>query len=173
MNGWAGDASDRICAACSTNGGWEGWAQVEVALWWSAQQGVEIIREEKLWNDNRKADLIIKRDSTASVVELKCKTLAEEGGAFAGHLRDDYDKLNSLHRQDIDAKWVYGLYAPPVKLGYDMNLWNNFDAQMKKAAGGLQAVEVTNLNLGDPPPRNNWYYFRVDAAPICVFWCQL
>ncbi|KAE9390654.1 hypothetical protein BT96DRAFT_1024443 [Gymnopus androsaceus JB14] len=65
-------------------GGWEGWAQVELALFFQKQkdfEGATISREDHVYEGTlRRDDLLIKKPSFTTMVELKCESKGNQDG---------------------------------------------------------------------------------------------
>ncbi|CAM1503614.1 Fc.00g012050.m01.CDS01 [Cosmosporella sp. VM-42] len=116
--------AERISFAYDTAGGWEGWAQVEIAHQLQRDQGYRfasnehstILREQPIYqsSERQKADIGIYRNGDPSkgafLFELKCES-SGNSAAFAREVLKDQEKVNaglkSTHRPA--TIWVIGL----------------------------------------------------------------
>ena len=121
--GWAQANLGKILLAYQMKGGWEGWAQVELAIALPAN-GVPVLREQTIYGNApaRRVDLVI---NGALGVELKCAT-ADLPDVF-GKVSEDLDKLTELGPAIPVGVLVFGataafLKAQPLLSGYSINL---------------------------------------------------
>jgi hypothetical protein len=108
---WAKDNMARIHRAWGLEGGWEGWAQVELALFLKDQHAPEdflIQRECKGFKDsNDKIDICIVSAVQHSIfIELKCESF-DNGSNFGVNVFDDYCKVENGVLRGGDPKEVY------------------------------------------------------------------
>lgn len=82
--GWAHTKYSAIQSAFHMKGGWEGWLQVELALWLQ-QNGFEVEREKHVFNNPLEAaDLVVTSPNpqggypVRTIVELKCESLYQD-----------------------------------------------------------------------------------------------
>ena len=81
-------------------GGWEGWLQVELAMFLTAK-GYDVVREDKIYNANKRADLVL-NENCATVyrpiiaVEIKCQSIYINSDDFYKLICDDIEKMKSL-----------------------------------------------------------------------------
>lgn len=82
-----------------SKGGWEGWVQVELAMWLTSR-GYNVIRENRIYDYNYyRADLIINENVNPNnliVIEIKCQSvLSTEKHVIEGFC-NDVNRLESL-----------------------------------------------------------------------------
>ena len=82
-----------------SQGGWEGWIQVELAMWLTAK-GYDVMREERIY-DNKyyRADLVINPNipnATTIAIEIKCQSIYSNINTFLKSATNDINKLESL-----------------------------------------------------------------------------
>ena len=81
-------------------GGWEGWLQVELAMFLTAK-GYDVVREDKIYNANKRADLVLNGNCADTyhpiiAVEIKCQSIYIDNANFCNLISEDINKLNSL-----------------------------------------------------------------------------
>ncbi|KAJ4490752.1 hypothetical protein J3R30DRAFT_131739 [Lentinula aciculospora] len=101
---WANDVvnAEKIEKAYNQKGGWEGWVQVELAMYLQkvlGGQGIAtILREQNVYNGNsQKCDFLIKTQKEngeyfTNMFELKCES-SGNAGKFRTEVRDDCTKI--------------------------------------------------------------------------------
>lgn len=82
-----------------SQGGWEGWLQVELATFFLEAQ-YDVVREQKAYDNSKKADLVfntLTAQSPEIVVEIKCESIyIEKVDAFLSKIHEDERKLSTL-----------------------------------------------------------------------------
>ena len=82
-----------------SQGGWEGWLQVELAMFFTGAC-FDVVREQRAYNDNRRADLVFNNhipEVTDMVVEIKCESIyVETVEDFCWKVQVDEYKLSTL-----------------------------------------------------------------------------
>lgn len=82
-----------------SQGGWEGWLQVELATFFLEAQ-YDVVREQKAYDNSKKADLVFNTLTVQSpeiVVEIKCESIyIEKVDAFLSKIHEDERKLSTL-----------------------------------------------------------------------------
>jgi hypothetical protein len=98
---WAAAMCPRILQAQVFKGGWEGWAQIELALGIQAKYTeIKVTREQPIYLGTRKrVDILLRADGEDThAIELKTLSVyAQEqygNGTFAQGFIDDIDKIN-------------------------------------------------------------------------------
>lgn len=151
VQGWADANVDRISAVWPLSGGWEAWAQAEIAAFINAAApDAWIQREPRVYPDNTRADFLVNDPfqnpaTDEIVVEMKCESL-RNWDAFVDGLRYDVYKLqgnlgmglNPAHRmvlglfcsQESEAKLAQlaGFtitYTPDREVGIASMVWQN------------------------------------------------
>jgi len=117
---WAAANVERIRLVWPLAGGWEAWAQAEIAGYINANvEDSWIEREARVYPDGGRADLLVNNpfENPAAdeiVVELKCESLRNWAG-FVDGLRYDTWKLGGGMRMGLDAagKISVGLFFSP------------------------------------------------------------
>ncbi|WP_372784960.1 hypothetical protein [Phenylobacterium sp.] len=118
--GWVHENTDRIRVVWPLAGGWEAWAQAEIAGHINRHVAEAFIdREPPVYLDGSRADLLINNPfqndaSELIVVEMKCESL-RNWRAFVDGLRYDAWKLQGAMRMGLGAskKMVIGLFFSP------------------------------------------------------------
>ena len=91
---------EKIAAAYKQKGGWEGWAQVEIAYIVQIQyKNVTIDREVNVYEGTKQEnDFVITDKNDASkpkqIVELKCERGTQKPEEFRKEFQGDIDKIN-------------------------------------------------------------------------------
>ncbi len=80
-----------------SSGGWEGWAQTEIAMHF-APTGYDVIREVQCYWTHDKADFVINNNCSSALypkvaVELKCQSIYISGSQFSINVNSDHTKL--------------------------------------------------------------------------------
>lgn len=82
-----------------SQGGWEGWLQVELAMYFTGAN-YNVVREQHAYNDNRRADLVFNNQIPGVadiVVEIKCESInVEKAEDFCWKVLVDEFKLSTL-----------------------------------------------------------------------------
>ncbi|MGB1586890.1 MAG: hypothetical protein ACPHID_07595 [Thermoplasmatota archaeon] len=98
---WRQKRSGDIARVWPLNGGWEAWAQAEIAAWLLyADHANETLREQRVYANDQRADLLVNPTSNGAdmiVIELKCQSLPN-WRAFVPGLQEDYNKLRGAMR---------------------------------------------------------------------------
>ncbi|KAF4985960.1 hypothetical protein FDECE_16203 [Fusarium decemcellulare] len=151
---WTKEKAEMIDFAYNTAGGWEGWAQVELAARLFRDHGAHyglnqqnmVRREEKIYaSSDKKADIALYRNGKptdgAYIFELKYESSGNSGKFQAG-LEDDMDKVKTDLKPDFKNAviWVIGL---------DISKKNNLDTGLSakgfkkyQPAGGFGEVRI-------------------------------
>ncbi|WP_333895672.1 hypothetical protein [Brevundimonas aurantiaca] len=120
VQGWADANVNRIRTVWPLNGGWEAWAQAEIAGFINASApDAWVMREPRVYPDNSRADFLINNPfqnpaENEIVVEMKCESL-RNWDAFVDGLRYDVWKLNGALGMDLAPayKVALGLFFSP------------------------------------------------------------
>lgn len=120
VQGWADANVGRIRNVWPLAGGWEAWAQAEIAGFVNASAPeVWLMREPRVYPDNSRADFLINDPfqnpaTDEIVVEMKCESL-RNWDAFVDGLRYDAWKLNGALGMDLAPahKMVLGIFFSP------------------------------------------------------------
>lgn len=121
VQAWADANVDRIRAVWPLPGGWEAWAQAEIAAVVNADdRPTWIMREPRVYPDNCRADFLVNdpflnTPEDEIVVEMKCESL-RNWNAFVDGLRYDVWKLNGALGMDLAPayKMSLGLFFSPA-----------------------------------------------------------
>lgn len=123
------DRSRDLVEVAAFDGGWEGWAQVELGVICS-NSNLWFEREQACYSHSTssKADFVFRNPLT--VMELKCKLASETAIIFAAKLVADVKKLHNL-KLDYWDNWnnkagvgVVGLYPPKEGGAHDVDTEN-------------------------------------------------
>lgn len=120
VQAWAGANVARIRNVWPLQGGWEAWAQAEIAAFVNADdRPTWIMREPRVYPDNARADFLVndpfQNEATDEiVVEMKCESLGN-WDAFVEGLRYDVYKLNGGLRLDLAPahRMALGIFFSP------------------------------------------------------------
>lgn len=120
VHGWANENVERIRHVWPLAGGWEAWAQAEIAGYINARHPqTYIVREPMVYLDDSRADFLVNDPAQnvmadEIVVEMKCESLGN-WRAFIGGLRFDTWKLNGQMRMGLDSgkKISLGIFFSP------------------------------------------------------------
>jgi hypothetical protein len=120
VQGWADANVNRIRNVWPLQGGWEAWAQAEIAGFVNAAApDTWILREARVYPDNSRADFLINDPfqnpaTDEIVVEMKCESL-RNWDAFVDGLRYDAWKLNGALGMELAPahKMVLGIFFSP------------------------------------------------------------
>ena len=115
--------------AQSFDGGWEGWAQVQLAMFLKqATTLASISREKKIYvaAPNERADLFVEPvDGSPNVgLELKCRLKAEVKTDFQDRFLQDLAKINLGLKQGAKPCLMYAMAI--TNLPGDLDGWDNF-----------------------------------------------
>ncbi|KIK55835.1 hypothetical protein GYMLUDRAFT_87501 [Collybiopsis luxurians FD-317 M1] len=103
---WANANASKLGEAYQLKGGWEGWTQVELALYLKRAYGqqfpgsvVTVTREDKVYNGtNERSDLLLTTRTGGrlftNMIELKCESIANSA-AFPGEVAADCTKIDT------------------------------------------------------------------------------
>ena len=78
---WAQGKQDQINRAFRMKGGWEGWLQVELALWLEGKpETASVVREQHVYSSSSQAvDLLVtSKSGTRHMIELKCESVNQD-----------------------------------------------------------------------------------------------
>ena len=81
-----------------SQGGWEGWLQVEWAMFFTGY-GYDIVREQNSYGTRLRADLVFNKQipgSTEIIAEIKCESIYITTDNFCKLIQADEEKLASL-----------------------------------------------------------------------------
>ncbi|KAF5575907.1 hypothetical protein FPCIR_12911 [Fusarium pseudocircinatum] len=96
---WA--AAKPLSRIYSQKGGWEGYAQVELAMYLPDNLGGSSTREEQVYADGERADInYTPTDAPEFFIELKCQSLLQDSGnldSFADRILSDMIKCDRGH----------------------------------------------------------------------------
>jgi hypothetical protein len=120
VQGWADANVGRIRNVWPLAGGWEAWAQAEIAACVNAAAAdAWIQREPRVYPDNSRADFLVNDPfqnppADEIVVEMKCESLGN-WGAFVDGLRYDVWKLNGAMGMGLGPahKMILGIFFSP------------------------------------------------------------
>lgn len=120
VQAWADANVDRIRNVWPLAGGWEAWAQAEIAAFANADDRlIWIMREPRVYPDSSRADFLVNDPfqnpaTDEIVVEMKCESL-RNWGAFVDGLRYDVWKLNGALGMDLAPahKIALGIFFSP------------------------------------------------------------
>ncbi|KAK3985313.1 hypothetical protein QBC44DRAFT_335285 [Cladorrhinum sp. PSN332] len=112
VNDWVRSDINRIAQAYLQQGGWEGWAQVELALYLRAHaherfktlyEVMQVHREAYVYADsNNRADIVLSLPGGEQfIIELKCESWGNQK-KFGTNMLEDYIKVS-----DAQLKYVY------------------------------------------------------------------
>lgn len=91
---WADTNVPNIRRVWPLQGGWEAWAQAEIAGYINEiDASTSIIREARVYNEGRRADFLLNQATTNQysqqvVVEMKCESLHNQGAFISGVNKD-------------------------------------------------------------------------------------
>ncbi|MFN7112212.1 MAG: hypothetical protein ACK4M2_11295 [Brevundimonas sp.] len=120
VQAWAGANVPRIRNVWPLQGGWEAWAQAEIAAFVNADdRPTWIMRESRAYPDNSRADFLVndpfQNEATDEiVVEMKCESLGN-WDAFVDGLRYDVYKLQGDLGMGLNPaqRMVLGIFFSP------------------------------------------------------------
>ena len=120
VQGWANANVNRISTVWPLNGGWEAWAQAEIAACVNASAPEAwIMREPRAYPDNTRADFLVNdpflnAPADEIVVEMKCESLQNWDG-FVNGLRYDAYKLHGDLGMGLNPahRMVLGIFFSP------------------------------------------------------------
>ncbi|WP_026701769.1 hypothetical protein [Salibacterium aidingense] len=121
---WAEVNADKMEILYQFKGGWEIWAQCEIALFlynkFTFHYNIPAPREEKVYGNGQRCDLYIPfSENQKMIMELKCFSIQNEQNFFK-NLRNDYLKLSRLPRRHTnDLKISIGLFPPVNETKWD------------------------------------------------------
>jgi hypothetical protein len=112
LNGRPGTAT-KIDHAYDGNGGWELWAQVEIATLIASKYSAshKVTREERIYDGtNQATDLVIRdpHDKILQIIELKCERKSMSGGIVAA-VQDDVIKLKKTLKSAYSAAGCFAV----------------------------------------------------------------
>jgi hypothetical protein len=119
FKGWIQSNTKKVNAAKELQGGWEVWAQVELALVLAAETARvrNVVREEPIFTNQGpnppRVDIWFpssNREMYDNVgVELKCRTKRENSTSFKGRVVQDVKKIlnNKGPRAELKPAWMY------------------------------------------------------------------
>jgi hypothetical protein len=160
---WARQNSDKVREAWSEKGGWECWAQVELArsLRASIPGGghVTVLREERVYQTPRRrgtptkerADLVLRSAATTLVIELKCESINNVDD-FGDAVYRDYEKV-----RDKEIMAAYFPTAPTIS-AYCIGLAATTD--------GDNAIR----DLNTPPRDCRFLRIEEPGCPVVIWW---
>ncbi len=131
---WSGEPETRekIDFACYKDGGWEGWAQVEIAymLCGRAWEWRSIAKCLSVYTDHsvRKADLVIGTTAGPVIIELKCES-DNSSQQFNNDVLRDWDKIRGA--RIIRRLRNYVIYSVALSLildGHEYTVGSEFDS---------------------------------------------
>lgn len=110
----------RMNAAYRQKGGWEGWAQVEIAIALTAIANSTVEREQAIYKNNpaARADVVLTISNIhLEVLELKCHGIYRGTPAFVKAVQDDIDKVQNgtYNVTDVRAWAMVFVIDPAVK----------------------------------------------------------
>lgn len=175
VNNWARQNISKIVSAYQQKGGWEGWAQVEIATALeksresaSAEEALkgtltEASREVHVYADHSKqrADVVIASRSRIIpkhfvIIELKCEGQYFKGD-FVQEVEEDIEKLKGRISDDFKPAKAWALAISTSQEVYDKMLAEWPNERHVDVSPPLQLVRST---LGD----------RVQSVPKIVIW---
>jgi len=146
---WAELRKEDIHKIYEQKGGWEGWMQVELALYLASNYPhINVRREENVYSNNPKlrADILFKKRMGWEIVELKCESLFQdlEGFTrFASTFKNDLIKVHDAQLKPeyrtISARiWCVGITCDPrvsdATRGFH---WEPYNVQEKELSSNL------------------------------------
>ena len=109
----------KAAVAPNWNGGWERWAQGQVAIYWEANNGWQVFTEQRIYQDGTKdaVDLefrkVVNGAGVRSFCELKCYGAFNNDTAntFINNIMIDYVKVQGALKPEYKNSrlWVIGL----------------------------------------------------------------
>jgi hypothetical protein len=158
---WLGRNKNKVAAAYLTKGGWEGWAQVELALFLHDKFGtntINIFREDgRPYTQanpasGERSDMYIQsNDGTALGVELKCESLFQQQTANTRIARRLY----------ADMVKVAGIISPPqhtTMYAIGISVTQEGLNDLKELAGAFPTVQHRRVaSITDAPVAIAWY----------------
>lgn len=107
IKGWARENTERIEKACVVNGGWEEWAQTELAIYIDNLDGNRVFRERYPYD---RPDLRIHSPLGSALVGLKCHQFGSEETVhdriFVESMWEDVEKVISMDGSLKDCPFV-------------------------------------------------------------------
>ena len=141
----------------SQKGGWEGWAQVELAVRIPTWLGGQCLREEsQVYNNGTRADIVhYSLQNTSNVIELRCQSMLQDEiniGSLANRINDDITKIalgnRNLAQNLPNTRWYV------IGIRVDSNITGGAVAHAKQFNFG-RATNWTQANQFSPT----------------IFWC--
>lgn len=131
----------KIAAAYQQRGGWEGWAQVEIAYTIAIKYPhVAIDREVNVYEGTRKKNdfVIVEGGRPHQIIELKCERSSQDEAAFLKAFAEDCGKIH--------AGPIKGEYRPAdgLAVGICVNL-DTYEHVMKNSEYRITGVQVGNF----------------------------
>ncbi|KAF9064821.1 hypothetical protein BDP27DRAFT_1425482 [Rhodocollybia butyracea] len=108
----------KIGTAYQLKGGWEGWAQVEIAIFLQEKlrdKGFEVTREDRVYEDASKRSDITVHQKTAgkvTILELKCESLRNKGKFDKGVAKDVAkigNKIASAYSEEAKESTIWSV----------------------------------------------------------------
>ena len=95
--GWLNN-DENLVRAKNLDGGWEGWAQIQLAFYLQQATNAKVSRECKIYaaDPDKRADLFVAPTQGTNIgLELKCRTKGETIVEFQQRFLKDIDKISS------------------------------------------------------------------------------
>ncbi|KAL9035865.1 MAG: hypothetical protein Q9180_004621, partial [Flavoplaca navasiana] len=132
----------KIGIAYTQKGGWEGWAQVEIAYLVQVRYpNVTIDREVNVYTGTRKEnDFVVKDNNNVTpiqIVELKCERGTQSATEFSQSFKDDIEKINN-HPIGTEYKPAKA-YATAISCT-EASFWRMKQAQFEWKHEGLKVT---------------------------------
>lgn len=146
---------DDIIRAYIQRGGWEEWAQVELAAYYQTQIGFGSSRKDQIYLDNDKRNDITTYNAAGAVdnvIELKCHSLVQDIGdnnnAFARRFEADMVKASAALKPNFlpSRVWVVGITTEDAVTEATKNFnFGNFDVRHNQVENSDVWVFVTTF----------------------------
>jgi hypothetical protein len=157
IESWAKSNGAKIVQAYNMKGGWEGWAQVELAIalsrnhgwnYGSFQQNV-ISREDHVYDGTKQeSDIMLSNKLGTNIIELKCESSYDSKNFAANVLTD----LKKVANGEIASK-----YLPATVWVVGISVSQEVHVAMKKITPALKLFQP----FGETSPVSIWYWKTV------------
>ena len=154
IKGWVEENTERIEKACVVNGGWEHWAQTELAIYINSLDGIRVFRERYPYE---RFDLRIYSPLGLALVGLKChqsnnkQTFGDSQFSteqifgcldFVNSMWEDVEKVKSMDDELKDCPFIVVGLIPSQAFNI------NFRAELQKRVKNGQEWEVVEAVAG-------------------------
>jgi hypothetical protein len=156
ISAWAIATYPKIQAIYHQKGGWEGWAQVELAYVFTQQYPeINCFREQQVYaGTERRADMVLTHpDQVTMVIELKTESLFQDTSiGVSAAVNAIYTDINKIDRYQISDPFRQPNGATPLAIGFTLNDQVNLYACQAGSWGTYAPFIIPSVMDPDKPP---------------------